>query len=45
MISPGQPRRGVLWLALVLFGATMVFPALAPAQEEVTSAIRRYRDR
>jgi len=45
MTLPGKPRRWVLWLAFFLFGAVTLAPAVVPAQEEVTSAIRRYRDR
>lgn len=45
MTLPGKTRRRVLWLAFFLFGAVTLAPAVVPAQEEVTSAIRRYRDR
>jgi len=42
-----RPRKSLwpLWLAVGVLGFIIAFPAQAPAQEEVTSAIRRYRDR
>ncbi|MFZ5447581.1 MAG: hypothetical protein ACOZFS_02965 [Thermodesulfobacteriota bacterium] len=38
-------RRSVLWLALVGMGLLLVLLAAAQAQEEVTSSLRRYKDR
>jgi hypothetical protein len=38
-------RKAVLHLPLLLLGALFLWPPAAPAQEEVTSAIRRYKDR
>ena len=38
-------RRRILWMALGGLGLLLVLPAAAPAQEEVTSALRRYKDR
>jgi hypothetical protein len=37
--------RSILWLALGGLGLLLVLPAAAPAQEEVTTSIRRYKDR
>ncbi len=38
-------RRSILWMALGALELMLVLPAPAPAQEEVTSSIRRYKDR
>ncbi|MEW6658704.1 MAG: hypothetical protein AB1424_08585 [Thermodesulfobacteriota bacterium] len=38
-------RQAVLPAALALLGALVLWPPAAPAQEEVTSSIRRYKDR
>ncbi|MBI4642847.1 MAG: hypothetical protein HY743_03755 [Deltaproteobacteria bacterium] len=38
-------RKAVLQAALGLLGALVLWPPAAPAQEEVTSSIRRYRER
>ena len=38
-------RRRILWMALGGLGLLLVLPAAAPAQEEVTSSIRRYKER
>jgi hypothetical protein len=38
-------RKAVLLAALGLLGALVLWPPAAPAQEEVTSSIRRYKDR
>jgi hypothetical protein len=38
-------RRSILWMALGGLGLLLVLPAAVPAQEEVTSALRRYKDR
>jgi hypothetical protein len=38
-------REVFLPVALGLLGITVLLPGVAPAQEEVTSAIRRYKDR
>ena len=45
MTTPGTSRRRALRLALGLLGIIAAFPPPAVAQEEVTSAIRRYRER
>ncbi len=38
-------RKAALQIFLGLLGALVLWPAAAPAQEEVTSSIRRYRER
>ncbi len=38
-------RKATLQASLGLLGALVLWPPAAPAQEEVTSSIRRYRDR
>ena len=38
-------RRSILWMTLAGLGLLLVLPAVAPAQEEVTTSIRRYKDR
>ena len=38
-------RRSILWMALGGLGLLLVLPAVAPAQEEVTTSLRRYKDR
>ena len=38
-------RRRILWMALGGLGFLLVLHAAAPAQEEVTSSLRRYKDR
>ena len=38
-------RRSILWMALGGLGLLLALPAAAPAQEEVTSSLRRYKDR
>jgi hypothetical protein len=37
--------RSILWLVLGGLGLLLILPAVAPAQEEVTSSVRRYKDR
>lgn len=37
--------RSIFWTALGGLGLLLVWPAMAPAQEEVTSSIRRYKER
>ncbi len=38
-------RRSILWMTLAGLGLLLVLPAVAPAQEEVTTSLRRYKDR
>ena len=38
-------RRSILWMTLGGLGLLLVLPAVAPAQEEVTTSLRRYKDR
>jgi hypothetical protein len=38
-------RRRILWMALGGLGLLLLLSAAAPAQEEVTSSLRRYKDR
>ena len=38
-------RKAVLQVALGLLGVLVLWPLAAQAQEEVTSSIRRYKDR
>jgi hypothetical protein len=38
-------RRRILWIALGGLGLLLFLHAVAPAQEEVTSSLRRYKDR
>jgi hypothetical protein len=38
-------RRSLLWMALGGLGLLLVLPPAASAQEEVTSSVRRYKDR
>ena len=38
-------RRSILWLILTGLGLLLVLPAAVPAQEEVASSLRRYKDR
>ena len=38
-------RRSILWMTLAGLGLLLVLPAAAPAQEEVTTSLRRYQDR
>ena len=38
-------RRSILWMALGGLGLQIVLAAAAPAQEEMTSSIRRYKER
>ncbi len=38
-------RRSILWIILAGLGLLLVLPAVAPAQEEVTTSLRRYKDR
>jgi hypothetical protein len=45
MMSRRLLRRSILWLALGGLGLLLVLPAAASAQEEVTSSLRRYKDR
>jgi hypothetical protein len=40
-----QLRKAVLQATLGLLGALVLWPSAAPAQEEVTSSIRRYKER
>src|SRR5512139_2310863 len=38
-------RRGILWMVLGGLGLLLILPAAGPAQEEVGSSLRRYKDR
>ncbi|MGO9621129.1 MAG: hypothetical protein ACLPT6_06965 [Desulfobaccales bacterium] len=38
-------RRSILWMVLGGLGLLLVLPVVAPAQEEVTTSLRRYKDR
>jgi hypothetical protein len=38
-------RRRIIWMALGGLGLLLVLSAVAPAQEEVTTSVRRYKDR
>ncbi|MGP8051023.1 MAG: hypothetical protein ACLPYB_10470 [Desulfobaccales bacterium] len=37
-------RRSILWMVLGGLGLLLVLPVVAPAQEEVTTSLRRYKD-
>jgi hypothetical protein len=45
MDLPRLLRKAVFQVALGLLGAMVLWPPAAPAQEEVTSSIRRYKER
>lgn len=43
MVSVNQIRLASRWLAISMLGVLLLLPEPTPAQEEVTSAIRRYK--